>query len=180
MSLSGVAISSIFIGPISDRIGRKGPMLWMAIISAFGNIVKYYTKNTFWGFSISNLVFGFFLGNLPVAMAYVGDIYTSKIEKEKQLGQMVGTFVLGNAGGGMIAILMNNSGLFSPLWVGAGLMAVSSVLIAKFLIEPGDARLMDNEKDSLKQDEELKRPETIDQKVMWNIIVSTVKYCTVQ
>lgn len=174
MSLLGVAISSVFIGPFSDRVGRKQPILWMAIISAIGNIVKYFTKNTFWGFCISNLVFGFFLGNLPIGMAYIGDIYTNKIEKETQLGQLVGNFVLGNAGGGMIAILMNESGLFLPLWVGAGLMAVSSVLIFKFLIEPGDARLIENkESDGLEDEEDIQRPDTINNKIMWNIIVSS-------
>lgn len=175
MSLLGVAISSVFIGPFSDRVGRKQPILWMAIISAIGNIVKYFTKNTFWGFCISNLLFGFFLGNLPIGMAYIGDIYTKKIEKEKQLGQLVGNFVLGNAGGGMIAILMNESGLFSPLWVGVGLMAVSSVLIVKFLIEPGDARLIENkENDGLEDEEEIQRPDTINNKFMWNIILGAL------
>jgi len=175
MSLLGVAISSIFIGPVSDKIGRKGPILWMAIISAVGNIVKYFTKNTFWGFCISNLVFGFFLGNLPIGMAYIGDIYTNKIEKEKQLGILVGHFVLGNAGGGMIAILMNSSGLFAPLWVGTALMIVSCFTIVRFFIEPGDARLInDDEHGGLQDVDEFTRPETINNKVMWNIILGAL------
>eukprot|EP00536_Pseudo-nitzschia_multiseries_P004817 jgi/Psemu1/189075/e_gw1.84.76.1 len=174
MSLLGVAISSIFIGPVSDKIGRKGPILWMAIISAAGNIVKYFTRNTFWGFCISNLVFGFFLGNLPIGMAYIGDIYTNKIEKEKELGILVGHFVLGNAGGGMIAILMNGSGLFSPLWVGAGLMVISSVMVVRFFIDPGDTRLIDNEQDGLKDKDEFPRPEKINNTAMWNIILGAL------
>ena len=37
-------------------------LLVLAIISGIGNIVKYYTRATFWGFCITQLVFGFFLG----------------------------------------------------------------------------------------------------------------------
>ena len=72
----------------------------------------------------------------------------------------------------MIAILMNSAGLFAPLWIGAGLMAVATVILAKFLIEPGDERMVET-KDTieLEDDEDiLKRPETINQVVMWNVI----------
>jgi hypothetical protein len=48
---------------------------------------------------------------------------------------------MGNSGGGIIAILMQDSGLFAPLWVGAGLMFLSAIAISIWLIEPGDARL---------------------------------------
>ena len=105
--LLGVAISSTLMGKLSDKVGRKQPLLWMAIISFAGNIVKYFTSDGFWPFCISNFVFGFFLGNLPVGMAYIGDIYSKKAEKEKELGMLVGVFVMGNAGGGIIAILMS-------------------------------------------------------------------------
>ena len=37
MSLLGVAISSIFLGQLSDKVGRKKPLLVMAIISGIGN-----------------------------------------------------------------------------------------------------------------------------------------------
>lgn len=172
-SLLGVAISSTLVGQLSDRVGRKQPLLWMSIISFAGNIVKYYTRNEFWPFCITNFIFGFFLGNLPVGMAYIGDIYSQKVEKEKQLGMLVGMFVTGNAGGGMIAILMNGSGLFAPLWVGAGLCLVSAILIARFLIEPGDERIAEDPA-SLKDDEDefgnMQRPEKIDQGALWNVI----------
>ena len=171
-SLLGVAISSTVVGQLSDRVGRKGPLLVMAIISAIGNIVKYYTKNSFMGFCLANFIFGFFLGNLPIAMAYVGDIFSSKVEKEKQLGTLVGTFVTGNAGGGIIAILMNGSGLFAPLWVGAGLMVISAIVISRFLIEPGDVRLAEEPTKLIDSDDgdQLRRPETINKGVMWNVI----------
>jgi hypothetical protein len=55
MSLLGVAISSMFVGTISDKYGRKMPLLIMAVISAAGSVVKYFTRSTFWGFCITQL-----------------------------------------------------------------------------------------------------------------------------
>mmetsp|Transcript_62803 Transcript_62803/g.185464 ORF Transcript_62803/g.185464 Transcript_62803/m.185464 type:complete len:510 (-) Transcript_62803:200-1729(-) len=110
-------------------------------------------------------------------MAYVGDVYTTKVEREKKLGQLVGNFVMGNSGGGMIAILMNESGLFAPLWVGAGLMFVTTALLVFLLIEPGDERLTPIGKDALlasDEEEDEHRPDTINQKVMWNVIGGAV------
>ena len=177
MSLLGVAISSIFLGQLSDKVGRKKPLLVMAIISGIGNIVKFYSKDTFWGFCISNLAFGFFLGNLPIAMAVVGDIFVTKRDKERELGNIVGIFVMGNSGGGVIAILMGESGLFAPLWIGAGLMFLAAVLLSVYFIEPGDKRLLASpETDGLVKsgidddDDNVKRPETINQVALWNVV----------
>lgn len=39
-------------------------------------------------FCASNFAFGFFLGNLPVGMAYVGDIEPSKVKKDEMLGMV--------------------------------------------------------------------------------------------
>jgi len=106
-------------------------------------------------------------------MAYVGDVFTNRQEKENQLGVVVGCFVMGNSGGGVIAILMQNSGLFAPLWVGAGLMLIASVLVSWYLIEPGDSRMMevdDLDKYRNDDDEEEKRPETIDKVALWNVV----------
>jgi MFS family permease len=177
-SLLGVAIASIFLGQISDRAGRKKIILILSVVSTVGSILKYFARDSFWGFCIVNLIFGFFLGNLPVGMAYIGDIYTSKKAKEDELGKLVSFFVMGNSGGGIIAILMNGSGLFAPLWVGAILMAVSTVYTYWSMIEPGDARLLEESvggKSTSKEDEEeTQRPDNIDNKALFNIIAGAV------
>jgi MFS family permease len=74
-------------------------MLVLAVVSGFGSIAKYFARETFWGFCITQLVFGFFLGNLPIAMAYIGDVFTSKTEKGRQLSIIVANYVMGNSGG---------------------------------------------------------------------------------
>jgi MFS family permease len=177
MSLLGVAIASLFLGQLSDRVGRKSVMLVLAVISGVGSIAKYFARETFWGFCIAQLVFGFFLGNLPIAMAYVGDVFTSNKEKGRQLSIIVANYVMGNSGGGIIAILMQDSGLFAPLWVGAGLMFLSAISISWWLIEPGDARLQPIGQNYIaeeKDEDDIPRPEQIDQRTMWNIVSGAV------
>lgn len=176
-SLLGVAIASVFLGQISDKVGRKRVILVLAWISAVGSVVKYFTTETFWGFCITQMVFGFFLGNLPVAMAYVGDIFTSKKEKEKELGVLVSFFVIGNSGGGIIAILMNDSGLFAPLWVGAATLGLSAVFTSWYMVEAQDLPrddVIDTFNKRNGDEIEVVRPETIDQKALWNIVAGAV------
>jgi MFS family permease len=174
-SLLGVAIASIFLGTISDKVGRKKVILVLAWVSCAGSIAKYFAKETFWAFCITQIVFGFFLGNLPVGMAYIGDVFTSKKDKEKELGMLVSYYVMGNSGGGIIAILMNGSGLFAPLWVGSAIIGLSAVYTSWYMIEPGDVRLIPVGKASSSDEEdEAPRPETIDQKSLWNIVAGAL------
>ena len=110
-----MAIASVFLGGISDRTGRKSVLFVLALVSSAGSVAKYFTRQTFWGFCITNFIVGFFLGNLPVAMAYVGDVFTSPKEKEAELGFIVSMYVMGNSGGGIIAILMESTGMVIDL-----------------------------------------------------------------
>jgi MFS family permease len=200
-SLLGVAIASIFLGQVSDRVGRKKVLIVLSWVSAVGSIVKFFTRETFWGFCITQIVFGFFLGNLPVAMAYVGDVYTSQKKKQQELGVLVSCFVVGNSGGGIIAILMYGSGLFSPLWVGAGLMVMAGIGSSWYMVEAGDLERMmamdddddDDDDDETRSmllkgeggggnitkgkgndEEEIVRPEVIDNKAVANIILGAL------
>ena len=61
-TLIGVALASTFIGKLSDKHGRKILLLILGWISAAGSIVKYYSRDTFWGFCAACFAFGFFLG----------------------------------------------------------------------------------------------------------------------
>ena len=135
-SLMGVAIASIFTGNWSDRLGRKHIIQVSSVGACIGSVVMYAARKTFWGFCAASFAAGLFKGTLPVAMAYVGDVFTTKKEKQDALSVIVGYYVLGNSGGGIFAILMNDSGLFTPLFLGAAFVLVSFVLNIWYLIEP--------------------------------------------
>jgi hypothetical protein len=110
---------------------------------------------------------------------------------------LVGCFVLGNSGGkvqlcalrfhnitttdkssyigGIIAVMMNEQGLFAPLWVGAGIMVIANLITHYYMIEPGDSRLLDATDDKLAMEEDIVvRPETIDKMTMYNIVGGAV------
>lgn len=112
------------------------------------------------------------LGNLPVGMAYIGDVEQNQVKKNQMLGVLVGCFVGGNSGGGIIAVLMNDFGLFAPLWIGAVLMAIACIITTIYMIEPGDKRLDIIDDKLILEDEGdiIKRPETIHKRTMYNIV----------
>jgi len=173
-SLLGVAIASIFTGKLSDKIGRKKVIWFCSVISGFGSLGMYFARHTFWGFCIMSFVAGLFRGTLPVGMAYVSDVYTTKQEKSDQLGVIVAYFVLGNSGGGILAILMKSTGLFTPLLLGAALIWLSCFVLTKYMIEQHDVKVIPIGKEKLAQDfdddDENARPEVIDECTLWNII----------
>jgi len=104
-------------------------------------------------------------GGLPVALAYIGDLFTDPHVKEGYFGALVGCFVLGNSFGGIIAILMAETGLFAPLWVGVALEFAAFVICGIYLIEPGKLKPLardDNVATSMFDDDaEVVVPETI-------------------
>lgn len=174
-SLLGVAIASVFTGGISDKIGRKKVIWICSVVSGFGSLGMYFARHTFWGFCAASFVAGLFRGTLPVGMAYVSDVYTTKKEKSDQLGVIVAYFVLGNSGGGVLAILMESTGLFTPLLLGTALIWFSCFILTRYMIEQKDVKMLPIGKGKLaddyeEDDDENNRPEVIDDCTLWNII----------
>lgn len=65
-------------------------------------------------------------------------------------------------------MLMNEQGLFAPLWVGAGIMVIANVVTHAYMIEPGDSRLevATNDKFNLHDEDEVIRPDEIEKKTL--------------
>jgi MFS family permease len=169
----GVAIASMFTGQLSDKAGRKNIILLSTLLAAIGSIVKYFLRKTFWGFCIANFCTGLATGSLPVAMAYVGDVFVSNADIQSEMSAMVGLWMLGGAGGGILAILLESTGLFTPLLLAAALMFVAAIVLSLYFIEPGDLPALEIEPSVLNEDEEdedIDAPEEIDQCALWNIV----------
>ena len=69
-------------------------------------------------------------------MAYVSDVSTTKSEAEAALGSIMMLYMLGCSGGGICAILMEEQGLFMPLFLGSAMSFAAALLAQFFLIEP--------------------------------------------
>ena len=170
--LLGMAIAGVFAGKISDRVGRKPVLVFCLAGSMFGSALKWFLRHAFWPFCIANLVNGLLSGTLPVALAYSSDLFSSEREKSKSFTAIVALYVVGQSIGGIFAILMQNHGLFAPLWAGVAILAVALVFNIRYLIEPGRIKIPgtigdeDSDTDGLITE----RPEKINRKVMANIL----------
>ncbi|KAL3909912.1 MAG: hypothetical protein SGILL_007899 [Bacillariaceae sp.] len=135
-AMLGAAASGTFVGSLSDRIGRRKCILVCVGGSVIGCLLKYVARKSFWAFCALNFVNGLFGATLPVALAYVSDIHPNRDKKNDEIGKLIGASMLGVSGGGIIAILMQDVGLFTPLFVGAGLNFLATIMIYVFLLEP--------------------------------------------
>lgn len=169
----GVAIVSAFAGTLSDKVGRRPVLLACVGGSVIATIGKYLARDTFWGFCATSFVNGLLGGTLPVAMAYVSDIHPSRAEKDKEIGGLVGQNMIAITGGGIAAILMQNTGLFTPLLLAAALNFAAFCFMYMFLIEPhGKGKALAFAEETSEEDEN--GPETIDKKLFSNVIVGAL------
>ena len=171
--LLGMAIAGVFAGKISDKIGRKPVVLFCLAGSMFGGALKWFLRHGFWPFCIANLVNGLLSGTLPVALAYSSDLFSSEREKSKNFTAIVGLYVVGQSTGGIFAILMQNHGLFAPLWAGVAILAVALLFNIRYLIEPGRIKIPGTIGDEENYNDDLiaERPDKIDRKIMANILI---------
>ena len=169
-AMLGAAITSSFVGTLSDRIGRRPCMLTCVGVSVFGTLIKYFARKTFWGFCAANFANGLFGATVPVAMAYASDVHSNRQKKDAEIGILVGCYMIAMSGGGIVAILMESHGLFSPLWVGAGLNALAFFFMYFVLLEPDKTIRYDEKVD--KDDEEA--PETLHISVTTNVVIGAL------
>ncbi len=167
--LLAVSLVSAFAGSLSDKYGRRPVLLVSIAGSCIFTIAKYFARHTFWGFCTVSFVNELFGGVLPVAMAYVSDVHPSRKEKSKAIGQLIGQNMIAITGGGIAAILMKGTGLFTPLLLAAGLNGAAFLFLYAFLVEPHqDGNQLQYTEDV--DTDEVKRPETIDKKLLWNVV----------
>ena len=142
-SLLGTAIAAIFIGSLSDKIGRRKIMLALVVMGAVGSIVKYFCRNSFWAYCAANFATGLFGATTAVGMAYASDVAHTRTEKDAIIGSLVGISMVGATGGGIITIAMSGVGIFEPLLVGAGINLLVTFYAYFMLIEPDKLLHMD-------------------------------------
>lgn len=169
-TLFGTAITSAFVGTLSDKYGRVpliNMQMGLVVVTLIG---QWFAQESFWGFCAASLANGLFCSALPVAMAYASDVHPSRAKKDEEIGSLVGANMLGMSGGGVVAILMDDSNLFAPLLVAAGVCLLSFVLCFLFLIEPDPT--IRYEEDTEEGDDE--GPEKIDWKLFSNVMVGAL------
>jgi len=162
-----VSLSGLILAPISDKIGRKPIILLCLYVGVGGCILKYYCRHTFWGFCGANFANGLFGCSVTIACAYVGDLFEHEpSKKEETMGTVYAAYMFGGGLGGICAILMESSGLFMPLWIGAGLSLVAGLYCHLRMVEADKElhkkvtkAMKDGDVKDAKNDEEAKDPD---------------------
>jgi len=178
-ALIGTAIAATFVGSLSDKFGRRPAILICVGFGFVGSLGKYFARSSFYAFCAVNFVTGLFGATLPVATAYASDVALSRTEKDALIGSLVAISMLGGTGGGIIAIAMSTTGLFSPLLVSGSMCLVSAVCGYFFLVEPdklvfASGRQLKNADEDAIVDEADASPKKIDWRVCSNILVGSI------
>lgn len=176
-ALLGMAIASTVIGALSDRTGRKPWILLCLGVGAIGAIANYLARESFWGFCAANFSQGLFAASLPVAMAYVSDVKRTRKEKDAEIGILVALNMMGTAGGGICAILMEEQGLFAPLFIGAAINTVATIVGVFYIIEPNKMLLVGTTTAGSPpedDEDEATSPKTLDKRLLVNIVTGAL------
>src|ERR1700679_3197352 len=124
-------LAAPLLGQLSDRYGRK-PILILSQIGSLLGYVLFALSNSLWLLFVARTIDGLSAGNMSVAQAYVSD-KTSASDRTRAFGITGAAFGLGLLLGPAIGGLLATRNLRAPLWVAAGLSAVSMVCTAVLL-----------------------------------------------
>ncbi|WP_195555530.1 multidrug effflux MFS transporter [Weissella cibaria] len=131
-SLLGLALGQVIIGPLSDRIGRRTPLLWGTILFGLSSATIVFAPNI-WVLIILRLIQGLAGSTgIVLSLAVIKDLFTGKtLTKQIAINQTInGVFpVLAPVFGGVIIAIADWQMTF---WVLAalGLILFVSVLLA--------------------------------------------------
>ena len=130
-------LASLLLGGLSDKIGRRGPIIFSFAVSACASLILGYTRN-FWLFAILIFVIGFMNGlRKPSIMAAVAES-TPKSGR----GAAIGVFQLliftpllfGSMFGGMVASFFGYQWIFT---IHSGMAFLSTVIVILLSVEVG-------------------------------------------
>ena len=124
--------SYLFMGPISDRYGRKGMIIFSLVGSSIGAIAQGLSSNI-WALIITRTLTGLAAGSWIVAQAYIADC-TTPDERPKYLARLeaflAAAYIFGPAIGGFLGQIR----LGLPFIV-AGIVAAVALVIVIFVLD---------------------------------------------
>ncbi len=131
-------ISGPFLGSLSDRVGRK-PVLLVSQFGTFAGFLMIANAHALWLLFVGRVLDGLTAGNLTVAQAYIAD--NTEAKHRARAFALIGiAFGLGFFLGPWLSGELSRYGLSVPLFLAAGLSALSISLTLLFL-RPSAPRL---------------------------------------
>lgn len=124
-------LSGPIIGRLSDRYGRKR-LLLLSQLGTFIGFVVMARANALWVIYLARIIDGSTAGNLSLAQAYIAD--TTRPENRTRAFALIGiAFGLGFFFGPFVTASLVKYGLAAPIWLAAGMSALSILCTAALL-----------------------------------------------
>jgi multidrug resistance protein len=124
-------VAGPLLGRISDRTGRK-PLLLVSQLGTFIGFVVLANANALWVVFLSRAIDGITAGNLSLAQAYIADVTEPK-DRARAFGVIGIAFGIGFLFGPAISGFMSQFGYHYPIYMAAGLSALSILATAALL-----------------------------------------------
>ena len=119
-------LSAPVLGALSDRIGRR-PVLIVSLVGSTIGWVMFGIGGAMAVFLLARIIDGLTAGNMSVAFAYLADI-TAPEDRAKRFGLAGAVGGVGTLIGPALGGLLTPFGLAVPVFVAAGITAVTAVL----------------------------------------------------
>jgi MFS family permease len=116
-------VSGPILGQISDKIGRK-PLLAISQLGTFFGFVLLAEARALWMLFVARIIDGLTAGNLSLAQAYISDVTAPK-DRAKSFALIGIAFGIGFFVGPAISGLLAHGGMRRPIFLAAGLSALS-------------------------------------------------------
>lgn len=116
-------VSALFLGRLSDRIGRR-PVLLASLLGSALSLTASGFANSLVLLLLSRLIAGAFGGSITTAQAYVADV-TTPSERTKYMGLLGASIGMGFVFGPGIGAALSGFGFSAAAFVAAGIAALN-------------------------------------------------------
>lgn len=127
----GQFLSSPILGAISDRLGRRGVLLFSLVIATlvYACVGIGVLKNNFWVIAVSLLVAGLCEGNITLAQSTIADV-TAPSERSRYFGYIYFSASLSYIAGPLLGGWLADPPTYSPIAFATPFFVVSILLFA--------------------------------------------------